>query len=190
MKSKPEIRAHVRQVRDRWQQASPADFAAASTVVVSRLLGLSDVVEAKTWFVYVSTASEVATHDLICALLERRYTVAVPLMLGAGQMIARQIHSLQELRLGARGILEPVRGDPWHGLIDVCVCPGMAFSEHGDRLGWGPGFYDRFLATHQVGLTVGLAFECQIVSQIPREWHDHRMDLVLTERRIIRRQKP
>ena len=187
--SKPTIRSQVRQTRDRWQQESPAEFAAASAAIVNRLLSLSDVVEAKTWFVYISTASEVATHDLIRTLLERRYTVAAPLMVGAGAMLARQIHSFQELRLGARGILQPAGGEPLHGLIDVCVCPGIAFSEQCDRLGWGPGYYDRFLATQHAGLTVGLAFECQIVSQIPREWHDHRMDLVITERRIIRRQK-
>ncbi len=65
--------------------------------------------------------------NLLRTLLERRYTVAVPLMVGAGQMIARQIHSLDELRLGPRGILEPAVGEPLHGLIDVCVCPGWRF---------------------------------------------------------------
>lgn len=177
----------MRQARDRWQQQSPLEFAAASTAIINRLLNLSDVVEAKTWFVYVSTASEVATHGLLRMLLERRYTVVVPRMVGAGQMIARQIHSLDELRLGARGILEPPAGEPLHRLIDVCVCPGLAFSEHCDRLGWGPGYYDRFLATQQCLLTVGLAFERQIIPQLPCEAHDRRMDIVITEKRVIRR---
>ncbi len=187
MTTKPEIRAQARQARDRWQQKSPAEFLAASTSISHRLLGLPEVFEAKTWFVYVSTASEVATHELLRTLLERRYTVAVPLMVGACQMIARQIHALDELHLGARGILEPAAGEPLLGLIDVCICPGLAFSEQGDRLGWGPGYYDRFLATQHVGLAVGLSFECQIVSQIPHEWHDRHMDLVITEKRVIRR---
>jgi 5-formyltetrahydrofolate cyclo-ligase len=185
--SKSEIRAQVRQARDNWQQKSPADFTAASAAIGQRLLGLSNVVEAKTWFVYVSTRSEVATRDLLRTLLERRYSVAVPLMVGAGQMIARQIHSLDELRLGPRGILEPAVGEPLHGLIDVCVCPGLAFSQYCDRLGWGPGYYDRFLATQPHLLAVGLAFECQMVSQLPCEPHDHHMDLIITEKRVIRR---
>ena len=187
MKSKSDIRFQVRQARDHWQQKSPTEFGAASASICNRLLGLSDVIEAKTWFVYVSTTSEVATLELLRTLLDRRYIVAVPLMIGAGQMIARQIHSLDELHLGSRGILEPASGEPLHGRIDVCVCPGVAFSEHCDRLGWGPGYYDRFLATQQVGLSIGLSFECQMVSEVPHEWHDCRMDLVITEKRVIRR---
>ena len=188
MKSKSEIRSQIRQARDHWQQKSPAEFAAASHHICNRLLGLSDVIEAKTWFVYVSTASEVATHELLRTLLDRRYTVAVPLNDRRrsddrpSNSFARRTAPWKCAAFWNRPV-----GEPLHGRIDVCVCPGLAFSEHCDRLGWGPGYYDRFLATQQVGLSIGLSFECQIVSEIPHEWYDRRMDLVITEKRVIRR---
>ncbi len=149
------------------------------------LLNLPAVRSAKSWFVYVSSGSEVNTHQLIRDLLERGLLVAVPRVISGDEMIAQQIRSFEELHLGLFGFLEPPIGEAHHGGIDVCICPGVAFTERGDRLGSGRGFYDRYLAAHPPRLAIGLAFELQLVAQLPMEAHDRRMDYIVTERQAI-----
>jgi 5-formyltetrahydrofolate cyclo-ligase len=62
----------------------------------------------------------------------------------------------------------------------------VAFTERGERLGAGRGYYDRYLAAHPPRLAIGFALECQIVPELPMELHDRRMDFVITEKRILR----
>jgi len=159
---------------------------AAADNIRAKLLDLDAVRDAKTWFVYVSSASEVGTHELIRTLLALGYTVAVPRIVSSESMIARQLHAWEDLHLGEFGILAPPPGDSFSGTIDVCICPGVAFTTRGERLGAGGGFYDRYLAAHPPRLAIGLAFECQLVQQLPLELHDRRMDFVITEKRVIR----
>ncbi|MCA9288227.1 MAG: 5-formyltetrahydrofolate cyclo-ligase [Phycisphaerales bacterium] len=72
--------------------------------------------------------------------------------------------------------------------IDAVLVPGLAFDESLARLGRGGGFYDRFLATLPAGATrIGVAFESRILARLPREAHDVPMDIVVTERRVLRR---
>ena len=180
MASKNEIRRNVRRIRD-----DHGPSAAASDEVCARLLGLEAVRDAKAWFIYASTGGEVGTHDLIRNLLARGDIVAVPRVIGPQDIVAQQIYSFDELRLSEFGILAPPPGDLYTGAIDVCICPGIAFTERGDRLGSGRGFYDRFLSAHSPRLAIGLAFECQLVTDLPVEIHDRRMDWIVTERREI-----
>ena len=180
--SKTEIR---RELRARRNALEPASRISAAVNIHTRLVDLDAVRDAKTWFTYVSSGSEVGTHDLIHTLLARGCTVTAPLVVGPDTMIARQIHAFEELHLGEFGILAPSPGEPFGGAIDVCICPGVAFTERGERLGAGRGFYDRYLAAHPPRLAIGLSFECQLVPELPLELHDRRMDFVITEMRVI-----
>ena len=183
MSSKSEIRKEIRAIRDSIDARSMAD---AGAKIRQQLLALDAVRDAAAWFVYASYGSEVETHDLIHALLVRGDTVTIPRIVGSGEMIARQIQVFEELRLGEFGILAPPAGDAYSGTIDVCICPGLAFSEAGRRLGSGRGFYDRYLAANSPRLAIGLALECQIRDDFPEELHDRPMDYVITENRVIR----
>jgi 5-formyltetrahydrofolate cyclo-ligase len=182
MLSKTEIR---REVRAKRNSLSAAKREAGTERILAELVSLEAVRDARTWFVYVSAGSEVGTQALIRSLLARDDTVLVPRIVGPDAMIPRQIRDWQDLQLGEFGILAPPQGEPHLGNIDVCVCPGVAFTEHCERLGAGRGFYDRYLAAHPPRLTIGLAFECQLVPQLPLEIHDRRMDYVITEKRMI-----
>lgn len=150
-----------------------------------KLLELEAVRDARSWFTYVSAGSEVETHEMIRQLLVRGNIVCVPRVVGPQDIVAQQIHSFGELRLSEFRILAPPPGEAFRGGIDVCICPGIAFSENGDRLGSGRGYYDRYLSAHPPRITIGLAFECQIVKDLPAEPHDRPMDWIITERRII-----
>ncbi|MCH8923669.1 MAG: hypothetical protein IIA67_11055 [Planctomycetes bacterium] len=94
---------------------------------------------------FVSYLNEVATHDLIEQLLDMERTVIVPKLVGRTRMIAVEINGLDELKKGDRGMLEPTGERQYHGPIDVCITPGLAFTTSGDRLGFGHGYYDRFI---------------------------------------------
>ena len=177
MSSKSDIRRRFR--RERYVLTTK------SVGLWRQLLELEAVRDAKSWFTYVSAGSEVETHEMIRQLLVRGNIVCVPRVVGPQDIVAQRIHSFDELRLSEFGILAPPPGEAFRGAIDVCICPGIAFSENGDRLGSGRGYYDRYLSAHPPRITIGLAFECQIVKDLPVEPHDRPMDWIITERRII-----
>jgi 5-formyltetrahydrofolate cyclo-ligase len=86
---------------------------------------------------------------------------------------------------GAWGIPEPVESHPVLLTdIDLIITPGAAFDESGNRLGYGAGFYDRILPSF-AGMTIALAFEAQIVPQVPADKHDVPVMKIVTEKRII-----
>lgn len=167
-----------------------------SAEIVRRVLELPEIANANAIFCYVSYKSEVHTHDLIRALLGQGKTISVP-KLGTSKsspaevvMQPHLLHGWDDLTLGRLGILEPTASTAWDGTIDVCLTPGLAFTECGDRLGYGRGYYDRFFAGHPSLVAIALAFECQIVASIPHEPHDRRMDVIVTEKRVLHPKKP
>ncbi len=154
-----------------------------STVITERILKLDCFRKAKTIFLYCSYHSEAETAQLLEAILLQGKQAAVPKVL-SGRMQFYQIHSLNDIETGYKGIPEP-KGD---GEIlipekdDLMLIPGIAFDKEGYRMGYGGGFYDRYLAEHLVSCKkIGVAFSEQIYEQIPREWYDVRMDAVITE---------
>jgi 5-formyltetrahydrofolate cyclo-ligase len=97
--------------------------------------------------------------------------------------------SLEELKAGMFNIPEPMGGEiyrPQNG--DVCIVPGLAYDKYGFRLGYGRGFYDRFLSGFS-GVTVGLCYSSFIDSCLPRGKYDVKTDVVLTEKGVFPLQK-
>ena len=88
-----------------------------------------------------------------------------------------------------RGVLEPITGRCKTvpiASIDIAIIPGIAFDEKGGRIGSGDGYYDRLIPRLSITTRkVALAFECQIVQQVPMESHDKHVDIIITEKRII-----
>lgn len=91
----------------------------------------------------------------------------------------------RDLVPGRFGIREPV-GDELPPPPDLILVPGLAFDRWGSRLGWGGGFYDRWLDSHPGVPRLGVGFSCQIVEQLPGEPHDLRVNFVLTEDGLVR----
>jgi 5-formyltetrahydrofolate cyclo-ligase len=142
--------------------------------------------------VYLAFRGEVETSRIIEDCLGRGVVVAAPLTLRADRRLVplRLEGRAGELRKGAYGILEPdpARCSPVAPeSLDLVVVPGVAFDERGGRLGYGGGYYDRFLRRHAAGaIWAALAFEIQIVLEpLPLDAHDVRMDLIFTESRVL-----
>lgn len=143
---------------------------------------------------YVDFRNEVITRDFIKDCLGMGKRVTVPRIEKVAQnhseMKALEIRNPEnDLEKGHFGILEPVKEihcevSPWE--IDLVVVPGVAFSRDRHRIGYGAGYYDRFLQqVRESCLKVGIAFECQMVDSIPVEAHDIPLDLIITEEREI-----
>lgn len=179
---KVELRLRMRAVRRGMPEA---ELAGASQRIADRVLGLAQAAHSEAWFVYVSVGHEVRTRELIQRLWAGQRRVAAPCVTGPGQMAAVEIACLAELTVGPLGVPAP-RYDPARVLSpQVCLVPGLAFTPQGDRLGGGAGYYDRWLARHRPACVIGLAFDAQVVPTLPVEPHDQRMDLLVTESRVI-----
>lgn len=137
-------------------------------------------------FAYISYATEVETHGLLQRLLALGKSLAVPRMVTRTDMLAQVLASWDGLVSGPMGILVPQDGPSHPGPFQVAITPGLGFTERGQRLGFGAGYYDRWFAGNPVGCKVALAFEAQLLDDLPTEATDMPVDAIVTERRVIR----
>jgi len=169
------------------------ELAKKSKAVISNLFGLVEMQGTPTVMFYASFRSEVQTMAAIESSLAVGMRVALPLSLPAERQLRPYLigDATRDMRPGYCSIPEPVPGkaeplDP--GELDVVVIPGSVFDHHGGRLGYGGGFYDRFLV-QQAGspFRVALAFELQVVDELlPLEPHDQKIDCLVTEGNVFR----
>ena len=161
-----------------------------SSEIVSRLLKNSDIIKAISIFTYVSFRSEVETHGMINSFLAQGKAVSVPFTdMNKKTIIPSIIKSVKnDLVPGSLGILEPsaekinlIPADE----IDIIILPGAVFNLKGCRIGYGGGFYDRFLQKRSIS-SYALAFDFQIVDEVPfSPEYDVKVDYIVTEKRII-----
>lgn len=143
--------------------------------------------ESQTVFTYVSLADETDTKKFIERALEDGKRVVVPRCIkGTRNMEFCLINSLNDLEEGAFGVLEPkVECEVYKDYSDgFCIVPALAFDRKGYRLGYGKGYYDRFLADF-CGKTVGICYNRFVVPEIPRGKYDKSVDLIITEKKVI-----
>ena len=133
-----------------------------------------------TILLYHSLSDEVSTHDLIDVLHAQGYTVLLPSVVG-DDLFLHVYEGQKSMNTGASFGIQESSGALFtdYSQIDLAIIPGMAFTQRGDRLGRGKGFYDRLLPRLQCPL-IGIAFPFQMLSSIPTEPHDIQMTEVIT----------
>lgn len=161
-----------------------------SRAITARLLTLPEFTASRSVFAYVSFRGEVETLDLLAHCLKKGVAVSVPLTLPAEhRLLAHAITNMnQDLSPGYCSIPEPLPTLPLvdPASIEVAVIPGSVFDTRGGRLGYGGGYYDRFLhSAAPQALRIGLAFDLQVVAAVPLESHDQQLDYLITETRTI-----
>jgi 5-formyltetrahydrofolate cyclo-ligase len=166
-----------------------AERIARSTAIHDRFLGLPEVASAAVVMLFWAFGSEVATFPLIERLHARGTRVALPRIRGSQELETVGHVPGDPVRETSFGAHEPAGGsvlDP--SSIDLVVTPGVAFDGSGRRVGYGGGFYDRFLLlTRPDAPRVALAFDLQVLDDgLPAGAFDLRVDLIVTETRTIR----
>lgn len=153
----------------------------AACLITERLLGHQWFYLAQNILCYVSYGSELSTRELIVEALRLGKQVYVPRVIGTGQMVFCRISALEELQPGFHGIGEPSATAAAYdgaqgGERVLMVMPGVAFDAYGNRLGYGGGYYDRYLAAHPQFQTCSIAvgYTCQLVEWVPQEETDCR----------------
>ena len=136
-------------------------------------------------FCYISHINEVETHPLIKSILERNIDLFVPKIINSTEMVAIKLDNLSNLEPDSIGILTPKSGEILSETIDIAVTPGLGFTNKGERMGYGRGYYDRWFSKNNVKTKIGFAFEEQIVTHLPLEKTDINMDIVITDKEII-----
>ena len=134
--------------------------------------------------VFGSFNSEGHTHEMIKDAL-RNKTVIIP-KVAHSELEPSVIIDFDNLIPAKFGILEPIElMKIAYKNIDLVLVPGIVFDKEGHRIGYGFGYYDKFLKKVPKAVKVGLAFDFQIVDRIPAEEHDVPVDFIITEKRII-----
>ena len=178
------------EMRTRLTAQSATDVRVKSAEIWERLSVLGEFVTASRPLIYVSQAAEVDTRGLIQQLLAMGRQVCVPWFDKANERyVASELRDFAlNLTAGRFGILEPkpeavkpVTGDR----IDAALVPGLAFDETGNRLGRGMGYFDRILRDVR-GVKIALAYDFQLLSDVPTEAHDAPVDFIVTEKRVVK----
>lgn len=155
---------------------------------LTRLLSVPELHQAEWVYPFVSCRTEIDTWELIRSLLKQeKQRIAVPRVEGTVMEFV-EIHAWQDLQPGTMGILEPVDGEVVAAAHGVMLIPGLAFDRTGNRVGYGAGYYDKYLEQHDGAdlYTLAYAFDFQVVDQIGAEAHDRKVDAIVTDQGFYR----
>lgn len=189
MNEKDKIRAEILKQRD---QLTEQQLTSASTQIMEKLHNLAEYQNADIFLCYADYRGEVQTKEIITELLQLGKEVYLPKVMGE-DMLFFQVKSLSELKEGYKRIMEP--DATAERLLDhvkreqkvFMIMPGVAFDRQCNRIGYGKGYYDRYLENVHPDVTAALALSLQIVQNIPANAFDIRPDYVITEKFILQK---
>jgi 5-formyltetrahydrofolate cyclo-ligase len=178
-RAKAELRDRMRSLRD---AIPPQERARLGARIEHRLLALPAVREAETITAFWSFGSEVTTASLIERLATADRRVLLPYLDG-GEMHMAVYRPGEPVVPSGYGAMEPADRAPVPPQeIDVCLVPGLAFDPRGFRVGYGGGYFDRYLPRLDPrAVRIGLAFHLQVVPSVPHGRSDQPVDLVVTD---------
>ena len=180
IQQKVRLRERLKQIRRTLEQKQRLEF---DQVIHKRLL--EQVEQADPVFCYVSAGDEVATRPVIDRLRQLDKTVLIPKIVNKEKMIGVRFDGWKKLRVGQLGILAPESDSEWQTGVNLCIMPGLGFTLDGARIGFGKGYYDKWLAAHPDTATMALCYECQIIDYIPTTETDVRVKKIITEKRVL-----
>lgn len=183
---KKTIRNHI---LDKRQKLGKNRHIMLSSIIIERLFESLFYKNSKIIMTFISFGNEVDTHDFIKKSVDEGKRIVVPITFPETKEIKpSEILDFNELEIGYYNILTPKKEfirfiNPKD--IDLCIVPGIAFDRKGYRIGYGGGYYDRFLSKYPIKPKIGICFDLQIVDEIPREEFDIPVDIIFTEKEII-----
>lgn len=178
------LRRLVIEARDALSSAARAE---RSVRIADRALSLRELGGARTVMAFWSFGSEVETAPLIQRLHARGVRVVLPRVEG-GDVVPVVYETGDEVLATAFGAMEPTGTEVVvPDEVDLVIAPGVAFDREGNRVGYGGGFYDRFLSRTRPGApAIAIAFALQVVPEVPHGPADRRVHAIVTEDEVIR----
>lgn len=178
-----------KKMRARRKSLSEIERETFSNEIIKKFLSQEIYQTSEIIMAYVSTAEEVQLQKIFTDAFNRKKILAVPLIVGKGEMAAVEVPNFDALEVGEFGILT-VRADLRKIIqpekINCVIVPGAAFDLNFNRLGLGGGYYDKFLPRAVHAKKIALAFDFQIIDAVPTEPHDFKVDMIITEKRILK----
>ncbi len=177
-----------REYTARRDALDPSDAAITDAALCRAVIELLEFSSTPTLLLYAPIGREVDVRPLFFVARERGIAVAFPRTeKSTHQMTFHTVDSLDELLPGSYGIPEPVHDRPADLLRALCVLPGLAFDRDGYRLGYGGGYYDRFLSAHPDIISVAPVRDGFLSSApLPRDEYDRRADIIITSKEVLR----
>ena len=179
-KTKRDIRKETLQ---QLTNQAPEELLKKSKIIEKKLLSTPEFKKAEFVMLYASKKEEVATKKIINEALRAGKRVALPRCTSQNRIVPKEIKDDSCLEKGIYGIYEPKKRERTvqPEKIDLFIVPGVAFDKKNNRLGRGKGYYDKFLKNLPPGkCSVGLAFDFQIVDNLPCDSHDIPVSKVIT----------
>ncbi|MGE7879582.1 5-formyltetrahydrofolate cyclo-ligase [Peribacillus muralis] len=176
------------EVKSRLMKLTKQEHEERSNGIADNLFSLEEWKKAKTIGITISIHPEVPTVRIIEQAWREGKGVAVPKCdPDKKTMEFRKISSFNQLETVYHGLLEPVAetAKVTKDELDALIVPGLAFTKEGFRLGFGGGYYDRFLPGYK-GATLALAYEIQLVDELPVEVHDIAVGKLITPSKVLR----
>lgn len=168
---------------------TPTDRCRMDDTIYRHVCAMPAFMNSQTIMLYLALPQEVQTAALLAECRRKAKQVAVPVVTRQGLVAAKLQPGETKLKAGPFGILEPAPGATIFSPddIDCVLVPGVAFDHRGARLGFGKGYYDRFLCRLPASAQVcGLAFSSQIVEHVPESPHDVRVRWLVTDQDVRR----
>lgn len=181
MKDKAYLRKYI---KDKKKSMSENEIDALSSKITKKLLSLKEYKEAQRIYAYASYNQEVRTKEFIVQALKDNKSVLLPKVYG-DIMKFHYISSYEELVSGAYGIPEPDNDRIDEVNSGFMLLPGLCFDESHHRMGYGGGFYDKYLSEHTQFFKAAAAYDFQIMDSIPYEEYDIPVDTVVTPERVL-----
>lgn len=177
-RSKTGLRNKYKQIRDLIPRDKKAEY---DRLIYRRVIGLRQYEQCRLLLTYASVGTEVSTREIIEHALRGGKKVAVPRCVG-DTIRFYFINDINELSMCSFGILEPVPDcKPVTSCEQgLCIVPALCYDLDGYRLGYGKGYYDRFLSAYH-SAAIGLAYSDCVIQRLPREEHDRRVGLIVTQ---------
>ena len=153
-----------------------------STIIVDKIINLKEYQDSNTIAIYSSMSDEVDTSKLINLSLKEKI-VLLPRVFN-NKMIFIKIDKDTKYIKNTMGFQEPIACE-YLDKIDLIIVPGVSFDKSLNRLGFGKGYYDKYLTNKSI-YKIGICFDEQIVNSLPTDSHDIKMDLIITEKEFYK----
>ncbi len=183
---KNEVRQLIKNYR---HELSDEDVKIQSRLIIDRLKKSDIYKRAENVFLYISYNREVDTYMLLSQCLKDSKKVYAPRVLSKTDMEFYHVSDEHDLVSGYMGIMEPSDScEKVRARNGLFIMPGLAFDYDFHRIGYGGGFYDRYLSADNTFIKAALAFDFQVLDSIPYEEHDLKPDYIITQTQFIRRE--